>query len=253
MPCGRPSRPRPSPTAPRPTPAKAPTPEPSGAGRPAHAAATDPLETLKRRLGEKLGAQTGEQGEVVRISTRPTAAAAAHGSAAGKAAGKAAKGGHAAAAHAPHWSYDGTGGPDEWGKLKAEFIACRGQAAEPDRHPRGIKVELDPVQFDYRRTTFNVIDNGHTVQVNVGTGNSIEVGGPALRAGAVPLPPPVGRAHQRPPVRHGRAPGAQGPRRPPGRGGLLLERGAAQPVLQSRVEQPAAGKGRGNAPRARST
>jgi carbonic anhydrase len=33
------------------------------------------------------------------------------------------------------------------------------------------------VQFDYRATGFNVIDNGHTVQVNVGTGNSIQVGG----------------------------------------------------------------------------
>jgi hypothetical protein len=42
-------------------------------------------------------------------------------------------------------------------------------AAKPDRHPRAASVHLDPVQFDYRASGFRVIDNGHTVQVNVGT------------------------------------------------------------------------------------
>jgi carbonic anhydrase len=31
------------------------------------------------------------------------------------------------------------------------------------------------VQFDYRPSGFRVVDNGHTIQVNVGAGNSIEV------------------------------------------------------------------------------
>ncbi len=31
--------------------------------------------------------------------------------------------------------------------------------------------------FDYRASGFTVIDNGHTVQVNVGSGNSIQTGG----------------------------------------------------------------------------
>ena len=159
--------------------AHAPAPEPATPARPVRsaAAAADPLETLKRRLGEKLGAQTGEQGEVVRISTRPTAAAA-HGAAPGKPHGKSAKGGHAAGAHAPHWSYDGTGGPDEWGKLKAEFIACAvGKRQSPIDIREGVKVALDPVQFDYQPTTFRVVDNGHTVQVNVQPGSSIEAMG----------------------------------------------------------------------------
>ena len=33
------------------------------------------------------------------------------------------------------------------------------------------------MQFDYRPTPFRVVDNGHTVQVNVGPGNWIEVTG----------------------------------------------------------------------------
>ena len=39
----------------------------------------------------------------------------------------------------------------------------------------GIKVERDAVRFDYRPSGFRVIDNGHTVQVNVASGNTIEI------------------------------------------------------------------------------
>jgi carbonic anhydrase len=36
-------------------------------------------------------------------------------------------------------------------------------------------VQLEPIQFDYRTTGFSVIDNGHTVQVNLPSGNTITV------------------------------------------------------------------------------
>jgi carbonic anhydrase len=39
------------------------------------------------------------------------------------------------------------------------------------------QVELEPIKFNYRATGFNVLDNGHTVQANLGYGNSIEVAG----------------------------------------------------------------------------
>jgi carbonic anhydrase len=38
-------------------------------------------------------------------------------------------------------------------------------------------VQLDPVRFDYRPSAFRVVDNGHTVQVNVAPNNAIEVMG----------------------------------------------------------------------------
>ena len=69
--------------------------------------------------------------------------------------------------------------------------------------------------------------------------------GPALRAAAVPLPPPVGRAHRRPPVRHGRAPGAQGRARAAWRWSRCCSNAAARSrCVQTRVEQPAAREGR---------
>jgi carbonic anhydrase len=82
----------------------------------------------------------------------------------------------AAPVHAPHWDYQGTAGPESWGKLQAEFSKCSvGTRQSPIDIRDGVKVQLDPVQFDYKPSGFRVIDNGHTVQVNVASGNSIEV------------------------------------------------------------------------------
>ncbi len=68
-----------------------------------------------------------------------------------------------------HWSYEGEGGPENWSKLDPKNTACAiGQRQSPIDIREGIKVDLEPVQFDYRPSSFRIIDNGHTVQVNVG-------------------------------------------------------------------------------------
>jgi carbonic anhydrase len=82
------------------------------------------------------------------------------------------------AERAAHWSYSGLGGPQVWGRLKPEFSSCAvGQRQSPIDIRDGIVLDLEPVQFDYQPSGFSVIDNGHTVQVNVAAGNSIEVNG----------------------------------------------------------------------------
>jgi carbonic anhydrase len=85
---------------------------------------------------------------------------------------------HGKAGPATPWSYSGLGGPQAWGRLKPEFSQCAtGQRQSPIDIRDGIALDLDPVQFDYQPSAFSVIDNGHTVQVNVAAGNSIEVNG----------------------------------------------------------------------------
>ncbi len=75
-----------------------------------------------------------------------------------------------------HWSYAGGGGPADWARLKPEFATCaRGERQSPIDIRDGIKVDLEPIKFDYRPVPFEVLDNGHTVQVNVRPGNAIEV------------------------------------------------------------------------------
>ena len=150
----------------------------------------DPLDRVRERLAEKLGAQKAPDApspNVLRVATRPSAeathavapprprrVAAGHGASTAQPAA-----GHAAAApgaHAPHWDYQGVAGPESWGALQAEFSKCSvGTRQSPIDIRDGVRVQLDPVQFDYRPTGFRVLDNGHTVQVNVGSGNSIEV------------------------------------------------------------------------------
>ena len=148
--------------------------------------AVDPMQDLRERLAAKLNASKASEAkgeQVLRVTTQPDGemqvapgtrpAPAAHGGAPKAAAHKAPK-----AAHAAHWSYDGEGGPHAWHQLKPEFGKCGSGARQSPIDIRdGIRVDMDPVQFDYRASAFRVIDNGHTVQVNVAAGNSIEVMG----------------------------------------------------------------------------
>jgi carbonic anhydrase len=150
----------------------------------AKAAPADPMALLKERLQEKLGttkvqeaaAGTNELKLPSRAPAPPVRVAKATSELeASVAAHRAAKAGDG---HEIHWGYGGEGGPAAWGSLKPEFGLCaRGQRQSPIDIRDGISVDLEPLKIDYRASGFNVIDNGHTVQVNVAPGNVIEVTG----------------------------------------------------------------------------
>lgn len=84
---------------------------------------------------------------------------------------------HGTTAHGPAaWTYDGDTGPQAWATMHPDFALCgRGTRQSPIDIQDGIAVDLEPVQFDYRASSFSVIDTGHTVQVNLAPGNAIEV------------------------------------------------------------------------------
>ncbi|HWI10403.1 MAG TPA: carbonic anhydrase family protein [Burkholderiaceae bacterium] len=173
----------------------APTPAPAAASAaPASATADvrgprDPMDLLRERLARKLGAARAPDAanpNVLRVTSKASAPAAVAERDADPAAlaptpPRRAPHVHAAAAepaHADHWDYAGNGGPQSWGRMKPEFSKCStGTRQSPIDIRDGIRVELDPVQFDYKPSAFRVVDNGHTVQVNVAAGNSIEVMG----------------------------------------------------------------------------
>ena len=84
--------------------------------------------------------------------------------------------------HAAHWSYEGETGPHAWAKLSPEWAKCgSGSRQSPIDIRDGMKVELDPVVFDYSPSRFRVIDNGHTVQANINGWNSMRVMGRRFR------------------------------------------------------------------------
>ena len=77
-----------------------------------------------------------------------------------------------------HWAYEGDGAPANWGKLRNEYATCAtGQRQSPIDIRDGIKLGLEPIRFDYKRTQFRIIDNGHTLQVNVGEGIGMQIMG----------------------------------------------------------------------------
>ena len=88
-------------------------------------------------------------------------------------------------AHAPHWSYfDGPEGPDNWGNLSKDNLAClKGKSQSPINIniDRAVKAELNPIEFIYRSSPLSIIDNGHTVMVNYGEGSNLMVDGRQYR------------------------------------------------------------------------
>lgn len=75
------------------------------------------------------------------------------------------------------WSYEGETGPANWGRNLAWSQCAKGNRQSPIDLRDGMKVDLEQIAFDYKPSAFNVTDNGHTVQVNVGIGNYITVQG----------------------------------------------------------------------------
>lgn len=66
------------------------------------------------------------------------------------------------------WSYEGEGGPENWGQLKPDYATCAaGQRQSPIDISDGIRVDLPPIDFKYKPAQFRIIDNTHTVQVTV--------------------------------------------------------------------------------------
>lgn len=165
--------------------APVPAPEPA-ASAPEHA-----IDRVQRRLAEVLGAggrlEPAGDGELRLTARKPAdgevpARAAVRRSeerlASGEPSAAAVRPAAAAPARPHAWSYEGPGGPEAWAKLKPEFAKCGiGTRQSPIDLRDGIQVHLEPVRFGYQPGPFRVIDDGHTVQVRVAPGNFIEVNG----------------------------------------------------------------------------
>ncbi|MDP3538460.1 MAG: carbonic anhydrase family protein [Azonexus sp.] len=68
-----------------------------------------------------------------------------------------------------HWDYEGVGGPENWSKIDPKNTSCAiGQRQSPIDIKEGIKVDVEPIKFNYRPSTFRIVDTGKTVQVAIG-------------------------------------------------------------------------------------
>ncbi|MEX8497073.1 MAG: carbonic anhydrase [Leptothrix ochracea] len=91
-----------------------------------------------------------------------------------------ASGAHAAhAMHHAHWEYVNAHetGPGHWGDLDHAFEECsKGVHQSPVNIDKTVKAALPALEFSYSSIAPVILNNGHTVQVNLPSGQKLKVG-----------------------------------------------------------------------------
>jgi carbonic anhydrase len=79
-----------------------------------------------------------------------------------------------------HWGYIGAGDPEKWGDLDAKYATCKtGKYQSPINIVTAAPTVVESLAFNDRATPLKMINNGHTIQVNIGTESTIQVYGKA--------------------------------------------------------------------------
>lgn len=80
--------------------------------------------------------------------------------------------------HSAHWIYSGETGASHWGSMEPGFALCKnGKEQSPiDINTAGTG-KPSAIDFAYEQGGAQVINNGHTIQVNLAAGGSIKLDG----------------------------------------------------------------------------
>ena len=75
------------------------------------------------------------------------------------------------------WSYKGETGPEHWGLLSEDYVlCCKGTKQSPIDINNILVSDIDDLGFNYLPSNINILNNGHTVQINYDSGSSITIG-----------------------------------------------------------------------------
>ncbi|XZG70239.1 carbonic anhydrase family protein [Chitinibacteraceae bacterium HSL-7] len=93
--------------------------------------------------------------------------------------GSAAHGAAAPAAHAAaHWTYEGKEGPEHWGDLGADYKTCAiGKTQSPVNLVGSFAKGAPALQYGYQAATGTIVNNGHTIQVNLNNAGGVTLNG----------------------------------------------------------------------------
>jgi len=78
-----------------------------------------------------------------------------------------------------HWGYTGHNSPESWGHLSKKYHQCSdGLNQSPINITHSISdPDHAPLNLDYKKGSKEVVNNGHTIQVNVESGDTLVVDG----------------------------------------------------------------------------
>ncbi|GKX60101.1 carbonic anhydrase [Leminorella grimontii] len=76
-----------------------------------------------------------------------------------------------------HWGYSGEEGPEHWAELSPEFSACHAQNQSPVNLTGAIKASMAPFKLSYKAGAKDMVNNGHTLQVDYAPGSFLEIDG----------------------------------------------------------------------------
>ncbi len=75
-----------------------------------------------------------------------------------------------------HWGYTGHTSPDKWGSLSEKYRECAtGLNQSPINITHSIHSFLPPLSPSYTSDSNYIVDNGHTVQVNMAKGSTVVI------------------------------------------------------------------------------
>lgn len=83
-------------------------------------------------------------------------------------------------ATAPHWSYEGTTGPEHWGDISAEYKTCNTGTSQTPINidaTTSVPASTKDFTFGYKLSPLHVVNNGHTIQVNYAPGSFVTFNG----------------------------------------------------------------------------
>ena len=77
-----------------------------------------------------------------------------------------------------HWAYEGETGPERWGELDPSFEVCgSGMQQSPVDLAGAVTANADGLDVRWQPTDAQVVDNGHTIQVDLAEGSAVTLEG----------------------------------------------------------------------------
>lgn len=84
--------------------------------------------------------------------------------------------GLARAEGAAHWSYEGKDGVADWGSVDPTYKACSiGSQQSPLDLKEPLTAEVGGLHINWKPEAYNVLNNGHTIQVNVTNADTVKL------------------------------------------------------------------------------